>query len=448
MADEASTLQVVHEAYCSLTHDQLAVFCRIRGLAETGSHHELASRLTYFDARTYQHGNKTAVVAVSAPSPPTFKAPIINGVIREHEYAIFGAPSSLPTPTVAPSISRTTSTVSVRAKRTPILDVPVELLADIMDHVGDWALARAVGVPTSISRPLDWAHASQTDEAMLTGYLPLIRAADPATHPPTKLGAKIAVRFGYVHVLEHFLLHHRTLLPRIFPGTLLPTTASQHGRIRVLLWWKRVREQYSGLLVTPSAAGIAEAVDAASRGGSVVALEWWYRSSRLPFEYTELSLESASGRGHIAVLDWWAARHREDGLPLKVGRAIDAASTSGRVNVLQWWLSSGLELKYDRQALHHASNHGKVDVLQWWADSGLQLIFDADALTGATRHNRPEVLEWWDKSGLPVPYRMCDIEEALEDAIGGGERAREWWRRKGVDFNANDKEWMKLQTLN
>ncbi|KAI0943804.1 hypothetical protein AcV7_001793 [Taiwanofungus camphoratus] len=115
---------------------------------------------------------------------------------------------------------------------------------------------------------------------------------------------------------------------------------------------------------------------------------------------------------------------------------------------LEWWARSQLEFKYDKQALYHASCHGKVDVLQWWLGSGLQLIFDPDALTGATRHNRPEVLEWWDKSGLPIQYRMCDIEEALEDAIGGGEAAREWWKRKGVDFNANDKEWMKLQNLN
>ena len=76
------------------------------------------------------------------------------------------------------------------------------------------------------------------------------------------------------------------------------------------------------------------------------------------------------------------------------------------------------------------------------------MIFDQEALTGASRHNRPEVLEWWNRSGLPIQYRMCDIEEALEDAIGGGEKAREWWRRKGIDFNANDKEWSKLQYLN
>jgi len=89
-----------------------------------------------------------------------------------------------------------------------------------------------------------------------------------------------------------------------------------------------------------------------------------------------------------------------------------------------------------------------IDVLHWWMNSGLQLFFDQDVLVGATRHDRPEILEWWDRSGLPVQYRMCDVEEALEDAIGGGERAREWWKGKGVDFNANDKEWMKLQNLN
>jgi hypothetical protein len=47
-----------------------------------------------------------------------------------------------------------------------------------------------------------------------------------------------------------------------------------------------------------------------------------------------------------------------------------------------------------------------------------------------------------------LQYRICDIEEALEDAIGGGEKARGWWRRKGVNFKADDKLWMKLQNLN
>ena len=87
-------------------------------------------------------------------------------------------------------------------------------------------------------------------------------------------------------------------------------------------------------------------------------------------------------------------------------------------------------------------------MLQWWARSGLQLLFDQDALTGATKHNRTEVLDWWDKSGLPIQYRICDIEEAIEDAIGPGEEVRKWWARKGVNFRTNDAEWMKMQHLN
>lgn len=136
------------------------------------------------------------------------------------------------------------------------------------------------------------------------------------------------------------------------------------------------------------------------------------------------------------------------GLPLKVGRVMDMASTAGHVQVLEWWAASGLDLKYDQHAIQQASCHGKVDVLEWWIRSGLQVKYDQDALIWATRHNRPEVLEWWDKSGLPIQYRMCDIEEGLEEAIGGGAEARTWWEQKGIDFNANDKEWMKSQSLN
>lgn len=127
---------------------------------------------------------------------------------------------------------------------------------------------------------------------------------------------------------------------------------------------------------------------------------------------------------------------------------MDVASTSGNVQVLEWWARSQIEFKYDRHVLLHASCHNHVNVLQWWLDSGLELKFDQEILTGATRHNNPDVLEWWDKSGLPVHFRMCDIEEALEDSIGGRGAARQWWKRKGVDFNANDRDWVKLQSLN
>ena len=326
-------------------------------------------------------------------------------------------------------------------------DLPVEILAEIMDHVGDWELARAVGVPTSLPQPIEWSHAKQTDYAVLTGYLPVIRSADPAAHPPSKISAILIIRFGYVHVLDYLLTHHPSLFTSLFKCDLLPITASHHGRVSVLSWWLHAMSQHPDLVPMASRGAIANCIDGASRNGQVASLDWWLHSN-IPLEYTEQALETASAKNELEVLAWWKQNNKDHGLQMKVGRVMDMASTAGHVEVLDWWARTLPEVKYDRQAMYHASCHGKVDVLQWWLSSGLQLIFDPDALIGATRHNRPEVLEWWDRSKLPIQYRMCDIEEALEDAIGGGEAAREWWRRKGVDFNANDKEWSKLQNLN
>jgi hypothetical protein len=326
-------------------------------------------------------------------------------------------------------------------------DLPVEILTLIMHHVGDWELAKAVGIPTTLPRPVEWSRASYTDQAMISGHIPLIRASDPCLNPPTNIGAALAIRFGYVNVLEYFLSTHHLIFLSIFSGDLIPIKASQYGRIEVLAWWKHGFEQHPHLVPRPAPGTVADAVDGASQYGQVASLDWWLNWDH-PFEYTEAALEFASAKNQILVLDWWLRQNKVTSLPLKIGRVMEMASTAGHVDVLTWWAASRIEPKYDKQALQHASCHGKVEVLQWWLGSGLQLIFDQDALTGATRHNRPEVLEWWDKSGLPIHYRMCDIEEALEDAIGGGEAARAWWKRKGIDFNANDKEWMKSQSLN
>jgi hypothetical protein len=402
-----SPLAQVHKAYQRLTHSELLLFLNLRNLPTSGSTPDLASRLANHDYHTYHFLSNSTDQRNPEPATPS-------------------------NPRIHP--------------RTP--DLPVEIMADIMDHVGDWELARAVGVPTSLPQPLEWSRASRTDHAMLTGHVPTIRQVHPSSeNPPTKIGAVMAIRFGYVAVLEYFLSQHHKIFLSIFKNDLIPIKASRHGRISVLSWWKHGFEQHPDLVPPPAPGSVAEAVDGASRNGQILSLDWWLNCGR-PFEYTEASLEYASAKNQIAALDWWKRQHKASGLPLKIGRVMDMASTAGHVDVLEWWASSQLELKYDRHALQHASCHGKVEVLQWWLGSGLQLIFDQEALTGATRHNRPEVLEWWDKSGLPIQYRMCDIEEALEDAIGGGEDARDWWKRKGVDFNANDKEWMKLQSLN
>ncbi|KAI0365576.1 hypothetical protein BV20DRAFT_972959 [Pilatotrama ljubarskyi] len=412
MASYDRSIEQVHEAYRRLTHEQLVLFLKVRSLPTTGSDAELASRLAQFDIHTYHFPSKDGHSGRQTP--------------KDHH--------DVPKP---------------RGRQVLAPDLPVEILADIMDHIGDWELAKAVGVPTSLPQPIPWARANACDHAILTGYIPLIRAADPATNKPTKVSAVLAVRFSYVNVLEYLFTHHRSVFLSMYRDDLLPITASLHGRTAVLSWWKHTRDHHPDVLPPPKPESIAEAIDGASRNGQVASLDWWLHSG-FPFEYTEAALESASAKNRIAVLDWWKEKSLSPQyrLPLKIGRVMDMASTAGHVEALEWWASSQLEPKYDRQALYHASCHGKVEVLQWWLGSGLQMIFDQEALTGASRHNRPEVLEWWDKSGLPIQYRMCDIEEALEDAIGGGEEAREWWRRKGVDFNANDKEWSKLQYLN
>lgn len=401
----------VHDAYSRLSHEQLVLFLAMRGLSSHGTDDDLVSRLTLFDLQTFH-------------------------LPDEHPQACSIHSTAL-TPSPANGAARTRQ----QSQQPRLPDLPTEILVEILDLLGDWELCKAVGLPTSLPRPLSWARASITDEAMLSGFVPLIRSADPVRHPPTRTGATLIVRFGYVHVLDALLHSYRIHFTHWFRNDIIPVVASRHGRTSVLAWWKHAVD--TQVLPQPCRSSILEAIDSACRNGERASLDWWV-NSKLPLVYGDSALEAASAKNHVHILEWW----RRSGLPLKIGRVMDMASSAGHVDVLSWWLHSSLEFKYDRTAMHHASMHGRVDVLQWWLESGLQMIFDQDALTLATRHNRPEVLEWWDHSRLPVQYRICDIEEALEDAIGGGEAAREWWRRKGVNFNANDTEWMKLQTLN
>jgi hypothetical protein len=406
---EERPFDLINSAYRKLSRAELLLFLKVRNLPTTGTDSQLASRLANHDIHLFH-------IQPSSQS-------LTNGCSQVSKPAQKRKPAS----------------------KAP--DLPVEVLAYIMDIVGDWELSQAVGIPSTTQRPLEWSRASSMDYAMIVGHMPFIRASNPALHPPTTVGADLAIRFEYLNVLEYFLYHHHDIFLSVFKNDLIPIKASHYGRTSVLSWWKHAFEHHPELLPPPKQTSIGESIDGASRNGQVESLEWWVNSG-LPLEYSEAALEYASAKNQIAVLEWWKRQYQQRKLPLKIGRVMDMASTAGHVAALEWWATSQLEPKYDRHALQHASCHGKIEVLNWWLGSGLPLSFDQDALTGATRHNRPEVLEWWDKSGLPIQYRMCDIEEALEDAIGGGESARRWWRSKGIDFNANDKEWMKLQNLN
>lgn len=427
----------------------------MRSLSTEGTELELACRLAHHDIRLY------APPPTSVHSDQSYDDTEAVGL---HFDSLSGIPSCANQPnspglqSVVPSyIESICVTQPVRSKSSTqitrisrhhtshIPPLPVEIMAEILDHVGDWELAKAVGLPTSLPQPLSWSRASPTDHALLTGHLPLLVSREPMLRPPTSVGAKLIIRFSYIHILAYFFRHCRPHFGEIFHSHLIPITAAHHGRVDVLNWWQTMYTVHPEDFPFPGPCIITEAIDGASRAGQVESLDWWLKSG-LPFEYTEAALEHASAKNQLDVLEWW--RKQSSRLQLKVGRVMDAASAAGHVAALVWWANSGLDYKYDRQALYHASCHGHIDVLQWWLSSGLQLFFDQDILVGATRHNRPEVLQWWDGTRLPVQYRMCDIEEALEDAIGGGERAREWWEGKGVDFSANDKEWTKLQNLN
>lgn len=412
MAHERSPLTQVQNAYLKFSRSELVLFLKVRNLPTSGTDHELALRLANHDFHTYH-----------------FPTTITHDRSSDSHCGLPLSWNSKP--------------------KSKCPDLPIEIIADIMDRVGNWELTQALNVPTSLPKPPDWFRATKTDEAVLTGDTKVIRLALPhaSLNPLTKLGAISIAQLGYVNVLEYFLSNHHDMFLASFKDDLIPIKASRHGRIGVLSWWKHGFQSHPDLVPPPGPSCVADAVDGASRNGQVASLDWWLDQGP-SFDYSESALDYASGRNQIAVLDWWKDKNKTRKVPLKIGRVMELASAAGHVEVLEWWATSQLEFKYDKHALQHASCHGKVEALNWWLGSGLQLIFDGEVLTGATRYNRPEVLEWWDKSGLPVQYRMCDIEEALEDAIGGGAGARSWWKAKGVDFNANDKEWMKLQSLN
>jgi hypothetical protein len=216
-------------------------------------------------------------------------------------------------------------------------------------------------------------------------------------------------------------------------------------------------------------------MDGASRMGFVHVLDWWRRSG-LPLKYTEAALETASGNGHIAVLEWWKAQACIDsnsaggiseldrvdsaghtsptGLPLirlKPGKSICFAAQNGHTEVVRWWLESGITFAHEDTVAKLASAHGHVAILELWYEmKGGKIIFDNSVLPLATKHGWIAVLEWWRRSGLTVEYRICDVEEALEDGFEGerGVEMRRWWAHNGLNLGSlGTSEWMKTKVL-
>ena len=347
----------------------------------------------------------------------------------------------------------------------PVL--PAEMWTLIFDHLDDWELATALSIYTHIPTPSEWeslvpapgCKGRSLEWIMLTQPVEQVKAffetRAKEQQPPSMLSEicmKLIFRFSRTDVLTYLASSQKDIFWPSFPSTVLPHKAScMYNAPTILQWWKDcptiIEKSYD-----------EQAMDGASRQGFIEVLQWWLDSGLEP-RYTDRALENASSKGLVDVLDWWrsnnsklAGSDRE--LPLKVGKSIWLAAQCGRDQVISWWERSDIAYGHEERVATVASMGGHVHVLDlWFSLKGSKMIFDNQVLVGPTKQGHAAVLEWWKeasrKSGLRVEYKTCDIEEAMEDAVGGGGESavREWWARNGLNLGVGSLEWMKVKTL-
>ena len=374
--------------------------------------------------------------------------------------------------------------------------LPSEIWSLIMEYVGDWEVAKSLGIYTNLLMPTEWkAHApklpstsmdvqrfSDLEWTMLVGKYDQVLSWFRLYPTPKWLSwlcVKLIIKFSRTDLLSYLESNHKDLFWSTFGHTLLPTKASAvFGQIAILDWWHTspsfLTKEYN-----------AEALDSASKAGFIRVLDWW-RQSRLPLRYTEAALEQASSRGNLEVLEWWRkaslpqtdeahtdydeakadvtqsenfatrasntlpSNSQSPPLPLSVGKSIIYAAQNGQAATLQWWVNSGIPFGHEASVARIASANGHIDVLQLWKEcKGAKMQYDNQVLVGPTKNGHVDVLEWWKQSKYVVEYKTCDIEEALEDSLGGSgeDRIRAWWARNGLNLGVGTSEWMKVKVL-
>ncbi|KAI0025970.1 flavoprotein [Xylariomycetidae sp. FL0641] len=365
--------------------------------------------------------------------------------------------------------------------------LPPEIWSIIFEYVGDWELAKALNIYTNLKTPNEWARTrpdTLTEPAesymydlewLILSYPGTDAICEKLSQAPkelrylSSLAVKLIIKFNLVDVLTYLETHLSKLFWASFSAKLLPNKASGiYGRTDILSWWNIspsfLKKEYD-----------PEALDNASRHGYIHVLDWWLRSG-LTLKYTDAALEAASAKGHLLVLEWWreaalkrAGTSDADGgpIPLKPGRSLLTAAQHGQVAVLRWWATSGIPAAHGEAVCKTASAHGQTAVLDAWreihGDEGI--AFDSQVLVEPTKRGHVHVLEWWRRyargdGGEPtspkeegakdthrVEYKTCDIEEALEDAIGDPRPVRRWWARNGLNLGLGTSEWMKVKRL-
>lgn len=365
--------------------------------------------------------------------------------------------------------ARAISTTPILSKRGSGIGsaLPAEMWTLIFDHLDDWELATALGIYTHIPTPSEWkdlvpivgSKNRSLEWIMLTQPVDQVKAffeiiAKENRQLPTlsEICLKLIFRFARTDVLSYLASSQKDIFWTSFPSTVLPHKAScMYNAPTILQWWKDcptiIQKEYD-----------AQAMDGASRQGFIEVLQWWLDSG-LDVRYTDRALENASSKGLVDVLDWWRSNSQkligtDRDLPLKVGKSIWLAAQCGRDQVISWWERSDIAYGHEERVATVASMGGHVHVLDlWYSLKGSKMIFDNQVLVGPTKQGHAAVLEWWKeasrKSGLRVEYKTCDIEEAMEDAVGGGGETavREWWARNGLNLGVGSLEWMKVKTL-
>ncbi|PHH82342.1 hypothetical protein CDD82_6316 [Ophiocordyceps australis] len=349
--------------------------------------------------------------------------------------------------------------------------LPPEIWTMILDHAGDWELAKALGIYTNLPVPQPWrlepldpgdalkVYEHELSWTVLTcgsaAICKKLSQSPPQFQDLPAVVVKLIIRFALIDVLA-YMEANRPDLFKTFDGTTLPTNASvYYPRTDVLDYWKqsawfRDKHVYDN-----------EAVDGASKNGHIRVLDWWRRRSDLPLRYTEAALEQASGRGHLLVLEWWRdAAAKDERIVLRPGRSLLWASQHGKVDVLRWWDASGIPVAYDDGVAKVASRWGRVEVLETWRQlrGDNKVVYDADVLISSTMYQHVGVLDWWrmfahgelegmDGQRRLVEFRTCNIEEALEDSIGNQSKARQWWEQYGLNLRMRNEEWLQTRYL-
>ena len=152
-------------------------------------------------------------------------------------------------------------------QQTDAIALPVELISRVLEMVNDWELATTLQFSHQIPLTGPWLEqATPLDHAILASSRSLrpVLAAVAAGHSTfTQWGARVMIRFSYLHVLGFFLRTDPDQL-RQQCENLLPVVASAWGRVNVLRWATE-----SEFRLRPDRRTTAEAIDEASRHGQV-----------------------------------------------------------------------------------------------------------------------------------------------------------------------------------